>query len=84
MSSAAFCALQALTCCLLPPTSPSLARALSPLSLTLSLPSEGGFFKCELRFPEDFPNKPPAMFFLSEMWHPNSECSVQRCSLRTA
>ena len=33
--------------------------------------SEGGFFKAELKFPEDFPNRPPQMTFKSEMWHPN-------------
>lgn len=32
---------------------------------------EGGFFKAELKFPADFPNKPPEMRFISEMWHPN-------------
>lgn len=33
--------------------------------------SEGGFFNAELRFPEDFPNNPPDMVFMSDMWHPN-------------
>ncbi|CAN0404968.1 unnamed protein product, partial [Discosporangium mesarthrocarpum] len=32
---------------------------------------EGGFFKAKLEFPKDFPNNPPTMTFLSEMWHPN-------------
>lgn len=32
---------------------------------------EGGFFKARLVFPTDFPNMPPTMTFLSEMWHPN-------------
>mmetsp|Transcript_24308 Transcript_24308/g.27583 ORF Transcript_24308/g.27583 Transcript_24308/m.27583 type:complete len:168 (+) Transcript_24308:261-764(+) len=32
---------------------------------------EGGFFRAELAFPADYPNKPPEMKFLSEMWHPN-------------
>lgn len=35
---------------------------------------EGGFFKAELKFPESFPNLPPEMTFISDMWHPNSEC----------
>ncbi len=35
--------------------------------------SEGGFFKAEMKFPDDFPNSPPEMRFLSEMWHPNGE-----------
>lgn len=32
---------------------------------------EGGFFKARLVFPKDFPNMPPTMTFISEMWHPN-------------
>ena len=32
---------------------------------------EGGFFKARLVFPQDFPNMPPTMTFISEMWHPN-------------
>ncbi|CAE7878202.1 Ube2g1 [Symbiodinium sp. KB8] len=30
-----------------------------------------GMFRCELTFPDDFPNMPPAMKFLDEVWHPN-------------
>ena len=32
---------------------------------------EGGYFKAELSFPEDYPNNPPVMKFISKMWHPN-------------
>ncbi|CAK4075650.1 unnamed protein product [Aphanomyces euteiches] len=32
---------------------------------------EGGFFKARLEFPSDFPNMPPKMTFISDMWHPN-------------
>ncbi|GMH38517.1 hypothetical protein BSKO_06401 [Bryopsis sp. KO-2023] len=32
---------------------------------------EGGFFKCLLTFPKDYPNSPPSCRFTSEMWHPN-------------
>ena len=32
---------------------------------------EGGFFKALLKFPEDYPNNPPEMKFVTEMWHPN-------------
>ena len=32
---------------------------------------EGGFFKAILTFPEDFPQSPPEMKFVSEMFHPN-------------
>lgn len=34
--------------------------------------SDGGYFKAELEFPDDFPNSPPVMRFKSKMWHPNS------------
>ncbi|CAM9209970.1 unnamed protein product [Scytosiphon promiscuus] len=33
---------------------------------------EGGFFKAKLEFPKDFPNNPPTMTFVSEMFHPNA------------
>ena len=32
---------------------------------------EGGYFKAEIEFPDDFPNNPPKMIFKSKMWHPN-------------
>ena len=32
---------------------------------------EGGFYKAILTFPEDFPQNPPEMKFITEMWHPN-------------
>ena len=32
---------------------------------------EGGYFKAELEFPNDYPNNPPNMIFKSKMWHPN-------------
>ncbi len=35
---------------------------------------EGGFFKARLDFPSDFPNMPPKMIFVSDMWHPNGKC----------
>jgi hypothetical protein len=34
-------------------------------------PFEGGVFEAELKFPEDYPLKPPEMRFLDRMWHPN-------------
>jgi len=34
-------------------------------------PYEGGFFKCHLLFPKDYPVKPPKLKFVSEIWHPN-------------
>jgi ubiquitin-conjugating enzyme E2 G1 len=32
---------------------------------------EGGMFKATLEFPQDFPQKPPKMKFITEIWHPN-------------
>ncbi|KAJ3342329.1 Ubiquitin-conjugating enzyme E2 15 [Entophlyctis luteolus] len=32
---------------------------------------EGGFFKAKLVFPTDYPQMPPKMTFLSDIWHPN-------------
>lgn len=32
---------------------------------------EGGYFKARLTFPEDYPYSPPAVKFLSKVWHPN-------------
>ncbi|XP_046839558.1 ubiquitin-conjugating enzyme E2 G1-like [Xenia sp. Carnegie-2017] len=32
---------------------------------------EGGFFRAELHFPKEYPQKPPKMKFTSEIWHPN-------------
>lgn len=32
---------------------------------------EGGIFKCSMTFPEEYPNAPPKMKFISDMWHPN-------------
>lgn len=37
---------------------------------------EGGFFKAKLEFPKDFPNNPPTMTFVSEMFHPNGASLV--------
>ena len=34
---------------------------------------EGGFFRALLEFPTDYPNKPPKMKFISEIFHPNSK-----------
>ena len=40
---------------------------------------EGGFFSAKLEFPQDFPNSPPVMTFLTPMWHPNGKCVVVYC-----
>ena len=33
--------------------------------------SDGGYFKAHLIFSEDYPQKPPKMKFISDIWHPN-------------
>ncbi|PAA68521.1 hypothetical protein BOX15_Mlig023796g2 [Macrostomum lignano] len=40
---------------------------------------EGGLFVAELRFPKDYPNRPPKMKFLTEIWHPNVESDGSVC-----
>ena len=40
---------------------------------------EGGMFKAHLEFPKDYPQKPPKMRFISEMWHPNIHTNGQVC-----
>eukprot|EP00906_Rhabdomonas_costata_P036050 RCo050606 len=34
-------------------------------------PYSGGTFRAVMTFPVEFPNMPPTLRFLSEMWHPN-------------
>ena len=41
--------------------------------MMINLCSEGGFFKAHLTFPKDYPQKPPKMKFVSDVWHPNSK-----------
>jgi hypothetical protein len=38
-------------------------------------PFEGGVFEAELRFPDDYPLKPPEMKFVDKIWHPNGKIS---------
>ncbi|XP_022105151.1 probable ubiquitin-conjugating enzyme E2 7 [Acanthaster planci] len=40
---------------------------------------EGGFFKAELVFPQNFPSSPPKMKFVSEIWHPNISKEGEVC-----
>jgi len=32
---------------------------------------EGGTFRAQMNFPDDYPNSPPKLKFLSSFWHPN-------------
>lgn len=32
---------------------------------------QGGYFKAQLKFPNNYPYSPPTMRFLSKVWHPN-------------
>jgi ubiquitin-protein ligase len=34
---------------------------------------EGGFFKCHLIFPKEYPLRPPKLKVITEIWHPNIE-----------
>lgn len=59
----------------------SFSQSINPFSHTLasnalvvSINSEGGFFKCHLNFPKDYPHRPPKMKFMTEIWHPNGKC----------
>ena len=40
---------------------------------------EGGFFKAILKFPQDYPNNPPEMRFITKMWHPNIYADGKVC-----
>jgi len=40
---------------------------------------EGGFFKCHLLFPKEYPLRPPVMRVLTEMWHPNIDKDGKVC-----
>lgn len=40
---------------------------------------EGGLFKARLKFPRSFPDLPPEMIFLSEIWHPNVYSNGKVC-----
>jgi len=40
---------------------------------------EGGFFKCHLYFPTEYPLRPPVLKFLTDIWHPNIEKDGKVC-----
>ena len=35
--------------------------------------SEGGYFKAHLQFPKEYPQRPPKMKFVTDIWHPNGK-----------
>ena len=50
-----------------------------PIVSTPNSISEGGFFTANMSFPQDYPNKPPAVKFVSDMWHPNVYADGRVC-----
>ncbi|XP_064392538.1 ubiquitin-conjugating enzyme E2 G1-like [Halichondria panicea] len=40
---------------------------------------EGGYFKAHLIFPKEYPQRPPKMKFITEIWHPNVEKNGDVC-----
>lgn len=40
---------------------------------------EGGLYRAQLHFPYSYPEMPPKMIFLSQMWHPNINASGRVC-----
>jgi len=40
---------------------------------------EGGFFKCHLLFPKEYPLKPPELRILTDIWHPNIDKNGKVC-----
>ena len=53
----------------------------SRLSLLDIMFSEGGYFKAHLIFPKEYPQRPPKMKFVTEIWHPNGEAWLLRNTL---
>ena len=50
-----------------------------PIISTPNSISEGGFFRAKMVFPKDYPNNPPSVRFVSEMWHPNVYADGKVC-----
>merc|ERR1719340_243194 len=40
---------------------------------------EGGFFKCHLIFPKEYPLMPPKLKVITDIWHPNIEKNGDVC-----
>jgi len=44
-----------------------------------STPYEGGAFNLELKFPQDYPYRPPEVKFLTKVFHPNINTKGEIC-----
>ena len=44
-----------------------------------SSPYQGGIFKFEMKFPKEYPNKPPKLQFITPLFHPNIYTNGKVC-----
>ena len=48
-----------------------------------SSPYQGGIFKFEMKFPKEYPNKPPKLQFITPLFHPNIYTNGKVCIVFT-
>lgn len=46
---------------------------------SITVLSEGGYFKAHLMFPKEYPQRPPKMKFVTDIWHPNGKNVLIMC-----